>query len=216
MSPYNVHFHRETSIVGTQGRYTMKIWYNQTLPGQASTNDDCDDDCAPPDTPAREILEHHSSGQLSNNGDSHFNACKDHSFSAQGCSCSPSNEAIQQASSLHMQSLASGQTFVCNPTGSGCIAVLDEEALELLEQVRVPISIYQVLSMYSEERSEAIRSAIATFHSLGFLSDERRSPDQAGAMLNHQIAIFIWPSSLMFSAWKLCACLPTHLPSHFK
>ena len=180
MSLYTVHFYHGVAFVVAQGCYTMKIWFNQALPGEASTNNECDKDCAPPDTPDREILEHHSSMQLSNNGDSYFNTCKDHSLLPQGCSCSLHNEVIQQAASLHIQPLPAVKTLVCNPTGSGRIAVLDKEAFELLEQVRTPVYLDKALSMYPDKQSEAIRSVLATFHRLGFLSDEQCAPDPVG------------------------------------
>jgi uncharacterized protein len=148
----------------------MRIWFNQVpLENTNTSMSQCDD----PPPPERKRHSELYCEQIFNNNN-------DHSFLNQECSCISNNEVIQQAAALYIQPLSPGKTLVCNPTGSGRIAVLDQDALTLLEQIHTPVSFYKVLSLYPEKQSESVRSMIATFYHLGFLAGTQCAPDPEG------------------------------------
>lgn len=76
-------------------------------------------------------------------------------------------DVLQQSSPLFMKTVSQEYTLVCAPTGSGQIAVLDREAIDLLERFRMPIPLAEV--MREEKNVQRIEAPIALFYNLGFL-----------------------------------------------
>lgn len=154
----------------------MKIWFNQVPSGDFDTNvDDCE--CSPPEDPVSRIQRYNRS--LGDNN-VYCDSYTDPPSLIQEWPYFPHNGTIQKPASLYMQTVAPGKTLVCNPTGTGCIAVLDQEALDLLEWLRKRLDIYKVLSLYPERQEEQITSITALFYDLGFLSEIRHSPVEDG------------------------------------
>ncbi|QBD79922.1 SPASM domain-containing protein [Ktedonosporobacter rubrisoli] len=79
------------------------------------------------------------------------------------------SRALQQASPLHIQECSPERWLVCNPTGSGQIAVLDAEALALFQRLSSPCTLAQLLREWPEWSGESIEKLLALFYKLGFL-----------------------------------------------
>ena len=76
---------------------------------------------------------------------------------------------FQHSTGLYKQACGNGYHVVCNPTGTGHIAVLDEVAASLLERFHLPTSLP---TLYMEgEVPEQASTAITLFYKLGFLQD---------------------------------------------
>jgi uncharacterized protein len=81
----------------------------------------------------------------------------------------PYKETFQQASDLYKQPCSDGYSLVCHPTGTGRIAVLDQDALDLLECFRSPRALS---SLHIEEEFPGQASAaVMLLYELGFLED---------------------------------------------
>src|SRR4051794_9913136 len=64
---------------------------------------------------------------------------------------------LKQTTPLHIQSFAYDRWLVCNSSGSGQLAILDSQAMLLLDQFRCPIALSEVLSALSDWSPEGIR-----------------------------------------------------------
>ncbi len=71
---------------------------------------------------------------------------------------------LQHAQALYVQECSDGKWLVCNPVGSGRVAVLDAQALSLLTLFRTPTSLSQLAQ-------EGIERIVTFFYRLGFLQD---------------------------------------------
>ena len=73
---------------------------------------------------------------------------------------------IQYAPRLYKQACGDSYYVVCNPTGAGHIAVLDEEAVGLLERFRFPTTLHM-----EDEIDEKAKAAVSLFYKMGFLEN---------------------------------------------
>jgi uncharacterized protein len=73
--------------------------------------------------------------------------------------------------SLHAQMCSDEKWVVCNPTGSGQIAVLDQQTFTLLTRFCEPVTVSEVTQHMPEEPLDTIERATALFHYLGLLQD---------------------------------------------
>ncbi len=76
---------------------------------------------------------------------------------------------LQCAIGLYKQACSNGYYVVCNPTGTGHIAVLDEDAVDLLERFRFPTSL-SALCMEEKVLGQA-SAAVSFFYKMGFLQN---------------------------------------------
>lgn len=129
-------------------------WYSNT------TSQDCDADCDP-DT------------------DCHlYESFRTHIYPA---SMAEGNESLrthtfEQAQPLHIQPCTPEHWLVCNPTGSGQMAVVDEQVTSLLDQFRTPNTLLKVIAAHSEYLPPGIEQATMALYQLGFLNDVFSSP----------------------------------------
>jgi uncharacterized protein len=80
---------------------------------------------------------------------------------------------IQYAPGLYKQACGNGYSVVCNPTSMGHIAVLDEDAADLLERFRFPTSLP---TLYIEGGvDEKAKAVISLFYKMGFLQNATQS-----------------------------------------
>jgi len=76
---------------------------------------------------------------------------------------------FQHTTGLYKQACGNGYSVVCNPIGTGHVAVLDEDAADLLERFRFPASL---ASLHLEgEVHEQASAAVSLFYELGFLEN---------------------------------------------
>jgi uncharacterized protein len=81
---------------------------------------------------------------------------------------------LQCVKVLYKQICSDGYYVVCNPTGTGRVAVLDEEAVELLERFRAPVSLASLQRVGVVH--EQARASVALFYQLGFLEHMAQTP----------------------------------------
>jgi uncharacterized protein len=74
---------------------------------------------------------------------------------------------LQHAQALYVQKCSDGRWLVCNPSGSGQIAVLDTPALSLFALFRTPTPLSQVAHL----TQGSIERIVTLFYHLGFLQD---------------------------------------------
>lgn len=79
-------------------------------------------------------------------------------------------QTFTRPQTLHIQACSEARWLVCNPTGSGNVAVLDAEAYSLLDRFRSPRTLQSVLDDASLCLS-CIERGVALLHKLGFLQD---------------------------------------------
>jgi len=72
---------------------------------------------------------------------------------------------------LYVQRCNNSHWLVCNPTETGSVAVLDAQALALLEQFRTPASLSELKQDDPVLPLATIERAVALFYRLGFLQD---------------------------------------------
>jgi uncharacterized protein len=78
---------------------------------------------------------------------------------------------LEHAALLYIQLCGEEQWLVCNPVGSGYIAVFDAPALSLLSLFETPMTISHAVEMTTDWPRETIESVIKLFYRLGFLRD---------------------------------------------
>jgi uncharacterized protein len=97
---------------------------------------------------------------------------------------------LQLASSLYIQPCDTSHWFICNPIDAGNIAVVDQEALFLLENFRTPTTLQEIVATNGFPISDLL-PIIFVFINLCFLRDL----DQAPIVHREQ------PSASTLSAW---------------
>lgn len=78
--------------------------------------------------------------------------------------------AFCQTSPLHISECAIGCSLVCHPTGKGHLAVLDQEALELLEAFHEPVTLAEVVERQTRWSFSLLATVAAHFLRLGLIS----------------------------------------------
>ncbi len=134
----------------------MKIWLN-TLPLSQPTMDDCDDDCTPPD----------GWGLYGSLAPINFSLAEDILQYVR-------TNALQCTFPLHQQACDAERWLVCNPTGGGVVAVLDQQAQMLLKKFRVLKSLPTVMQELAEWPARSIEKCTALLYQLGFLEGQQR------------------------------------------
>ena len=76
---------------------------------------------------------------------------------------------LKSVTPLHIQECMQDRWLVCNPTGSGRIAVLDSLAHVLFEQFRTPKPLVAVMPEIKGASYESIEGAVALFYKAGLL-----------------------------------------------
>jgi uncharacterized protein len=82
---------------------------------------------------------------------------------------------LKSAQSLYVQECGNGRWLACNPTGLGRIAVLDLQALSLLQLFRTPTTFSQVMQISLFQSLEHVEKILTLFYCLGFLQDVNMS-----------------------------------------
>jgi uncharacterized protein len=119
-----------------------------------------------------------------------FDSLPIHYTGAQDCECphrNPSPQSIlplsrsdfarvrpallQRADSIFIQACGYQKWLLCNTLRSGHVAVLDTEALSMLDRFQLPTTLYQVMQAESNWPRETLEEIGALFHKLGFLYD---------------------------------------------
>ena len=85
---------------------------------------------------------------------------------------------LQHAVPLHVQQCSSERWLVCNPAGSGVVAVCDAQALALLSLFKTPHTLSQVKQVTVDGPRERQESIVALFYQAGFLRDSAQPPFQ--------------------------------------
>ncbi len=81
-----------------------------------------------------------------------------------------SNRAFYQPSELYIRTYTHEYTFVCAPTGSGRIAVLDKDAVTLLQRFRSPTRLIDLVHRMPEWSFTRVEKMLKLFYALGFLA----------------------------------------------
>ena len=133
----------------------MKIWLDITSTTQISLGD-CDNDCIPECDP----------NYIPNMKRSVFAFCqpfvKDKFLHLR-------TSLLRQAEPLHRQQCEQDRWLVCNPTGSGTVAVLDHQVNRLLDQFRSARLLGDVQAAMPEVAPERIEATTALLHQSGLL-----------------------------------------------
>jgi uncharacterized protein len=82
---------------------------------------------------------------------------------------------LQLANTLHIQPCDASHWLICNPIEAGKIAVIDEEALSLLGDFRIPTTLQEVVAT-GDSSIARLLSAILVFLDLRFLCDLDQAP----------------------------------------
>lgn len=128
-------------------------WYSNT------TSQDCDADCELDcDCTSHESFRPRIHPILTAEG---YESLRTHTF--------------EQAKPLHIQPCTSEHWLVCNPTGSGQMAVVDQHVTSLLDQFRTPNTL-KAIEKRSEYLPGSVEQAAMTLYQLGFLNDVHSSP----------------------------------------
>lgn len=98
---------------------------------------------------------------------------------------------FKQANPLHIQACTPEHWLVCNPTGSGQLAVLDQAMASLLEQFRAPTTPLKVMQESPTYVSTSIERAVSILHQLGFLNDVHSSPHRSEERLNPTLTAWL-------------------------
>lgn len=80
-------------------------------------------------------------------------------------------QTLQLSTTLHIQACGDETWLVCDPIGSGQVAVLDAQALALLEQFRVPTTPDEVLQRNPQWPAAAVEHGTILFYEAGFLQN---------------------------------------------
>jgi uncharacterized protein len=76
---------------------------------------------------------------------------------------------LKHAAPLYIEQCGEERWMVCNPTGSGHIAVLDAQALSLFSLFEAPMNISQAIQKVTNEAGEGVENIVALLYRLGFL-----------------------------------------------
>lgn len=94
---------------------------------------------------------------------------------------------LKLATPLFVQACENERWLVCNPIGSGQLAVVDVQALHLLEQFRTPTLLSDVNCKASINSPESVEEIVTLFYRLGFLVDPQQrlgnQKDEIGTLL---------------------------------
>src|SRR2546423_1163800 len=71
---------------------------------------------------------------------------------------------LQQVTPLHIQECMQDRWLICNPTGSGRIAVLDSLAYILLQKFGTPKLLRTVMMEFKDASHESIEVTVALFY----------------------------------------------------
>lgn len=111
------------------------------------------------------------------------NECKDCSYSTSsrmhrrfhyGHTRYTQKHIFHRSTSLHIQPCGDDRWLVCNPATSGSIAVLDRQALALLEQFRSPTTPGEIIQRDVQWSPTTIERGTALFYEAGFLQDSHQ------------------------------------------
>jgi uncharacterized protein len=138
----------------------MKV-YIDLAPTYPRGHEDCDCDCGDCDKHGNTLLRL-SSAALNSSGSS------------------LPGKKLQQANPLYTQQCTDANWLVCNPRGSGQLAVLDQEAFDLLAYFKNPASPEEVMQADTPWSSVKLREVLALFYRLGFLHEEGLAPSGVG------------------------------------
>ncbi len=78
---------------------------------------------------------------------------------------------FKQTASLYLQRCDHERWLVCNPTASGHIAVVDQQAIAILEKFRSPLALLDLTQEIQDCSLAQLEGIIRIFASLGFLQD---------------------------------------------
>lgn len=120
----------------------MKIWFDRVLESRQNAHQGDCDDCA---------------------------ECADFTFLLHGETEQVYTGAFKQAASLYRQSCEGGRWLMCNPIGSGHIAVFDAAAMAFFEIFQQPVSIRQASRLFPERLKSDIEQVVRLWSQWGFL-----------------------------------------------
>ncbi len=134
----------------------MKVWFDTNE--KSIRSDDCDDDCDCAVRPSISLTTLLDTSDLKQIWIYH----------------------LQQATPLFVQACGNEQWLICNPIGSGQLAVVDAQALHLLEEFRAPTLLADVGRKVLLGLPESLEAIATLFYQLGFLVNPHQRFD------NHQ------------------------------
>ncbi len=79
--------------------------------------------------------------------------------------------ALGHTAPLYTQQCGEGQWLICNPSGSGRIAVFDTQAMSLFSLFETPTTVSQAAQMIADWPRESTERIVMLFYRLGFLRD---------------------------------------------
>jgi uncharacterized protein len=124
----------------------MQIWLDTT---QTDSDDGpWEEDCIPNPPPLRPDIQM----QLNENEIEHI-----------------STLSLHQSTPLHIQECTPGRWLICNPTGTGKIAILDAQALSLFESFHHSHALRDLWPLLTDESPERTAKAVALLYKAGLL-----------------------------------------------
>jgi uncharacterized protein len=85
------------------------------------------------------------------------------------------SKVLQRIAPMHIQACHDDAWLVCNPVGSGEIAVLDAEAFSVFERFGSPITLGHVLETTQGVDTTSLENAVTLMYNTGLLSDTDRT-----------------------------------------
>ena len=159
-------------------------------------NDECDDECGKECSPAynyecSDCGDNDCSRTYSHECDSECSSdCDSECAAGYSARCSHPNSLLtvdqedlarltthrlQLSSTLYIQACDTSHWLLCNPATTGEIAVIDEDALTLLQSFRAPTRVQEII-LVSDSSISSLLSVISIFIDLGFLCDLDQLP----------------------------------------
>ncbi len=125
----------------------MKIWLDTSPHPHHKHNDcgDCTNPFAPPDSITWPLVE-------------------DNIAAVQGL-------ALERTTPLYMQQCGEERWLICNPSGSGRVAVFDTQAMSLFSLFETPVTLSRAVQMVTDWPRERITRIVTLFYRLGFLRE---------------------------------------------
>lgn len=119
-------------------------------------------------------------------------------------------QTLQQTTPLHIQTCQQNRWLVCNPTGNATIAVLDAQALTLLERLREPVRLADLLAGQPEVAAARVEQVVALFSVLGLVHNPTRPVPPAEEYISHTLHAWLHVTNACNLRCSYCYIQKTH------
>jgi uncharacterized protein len=142
----------------------MKIWHDtMSIPPHSSSCDGEEDDC-----------DCSKWGNYDEQAISHLSGSSNNWSSAENIGIFRS-KALLHSAPTHIQPCSDDTWLVCNPVGSGEIAVLDAEAFSVFQRFSSPATLGHVLETSQGESASSVENVVTLLYNTGLLRDAGRT-----------------------------------------